>query len=386
LSSKTVWIILSSRKGGHIYPGRALYEYMKKHGDAYCPEVINALEHCWPLSYMDKMGRLADLRLRSASRSGYRRLQHNNKQMKSFYQLGQGLLYKSGSLRSNLLREYGNPDLIISLQPEINAMAGLFKSWFSVPFHTVIIDLAIHGLWIDSSIDNYYVPNEPLKHELMRFGVPEGNITVAGMPLREAFASVTKKSVKAIRGKLGVSVELKTVLLVGGLLGRMLDFEGAIRSIVEAHIPVQILAVFGENEAALKRASVLKQQFKYPMHIFRTVTNMDELMWASDVVISKPGSVTMAEVLSLGKPLIAINPLAGSAQELRFARFLAENGAGVWIRRVEELGAALKDVMGNQRNYTRMSEHARRLGQYGLTANKTILETIKRSLADREAE
>lgn len=358
---------------------------MEKHGNGYCVHLINALEYCWPLSYMDKLGRSVDLRFRSVSRSGYRTLQHNSRNAISYYRLVQRLLYKSGSMRSNLLRKHSHPHLIVSLQPEVNAMARLYKSWFSVPFHTVIIDLAIHGLWVDGSIDNYYVPNELLKQELMSFGVPDSRITVAGMPLRAAFSSVTKKSVKATRKNLGVSVQAKTVLMVGGLLGKMLDFEGAIKSIASTQSPVQILAVFGENETALKRVSALKDQYEHPIHVFRTVKNMAELMWASDVVISKPGSVTIAEVLSLGKPLIAISPLAGSAQELRFARFLQENGAGIWIESTDELGKAVKDVLSNQRSYKRLSGNARRLGRYGLTANKTILDKIRESLATREA-
>jgi len=166
----------------------------------------------------------------------------------------------------------------------------------------------------------------------------------------------------------------------------MLDFENLINSIVEMQTPIQILAVFGENEMARKRAAGLKDRYQFPMHLYRTVSNMHEFMWASDVVISKPGSVTMAEVLSLGKPLIAINPLAGSAQEFRFAEFLEKNGAGTWISGPTELGTALKDIIGNQDRYRQMSKNARKLGCYGLSASKTIFDHLKRTLENREVK
>jgi processive 1,2-diacylglycerol beta-glucosyltransferase len=112
---------------------------------------------------------------------------------------------------------------------------------------------------------------------------------------------------------------------------------------------------------------------------------MHELMWASDVVISKPGSVTMAEVLSLGKPLVVMNPLAGSAQELRFARFLEENEAGFWIKDAKELVPVLNRILGDRAVYVHLSRNARKLGQHGLTANHAILEDVKRSLDKEEA-
>jgi processive 1,2-diacylglycerol beta-glucosyltransferase len=111
---------------------------------------------------------------------------------------------------------------------------------------------------------------------------------------------------------------------------------------------------------------------------------MGDLMWASDVVISKPGSVTMAEALSLGKPMIVMNPLAGSAQELRFASFLEQNGAGLWARSVQELGGALRRVTGNTQEYAQMCGRAKNLGQCSLTANETIFNDIRQAVESRE--
>ena len=149
-------------------------------------------------------------------------------------------------------------------------------------------------------------------------------------------------------------------------------------------MPVQILAVFGKNDVDKKRAQALKASYEWPMHLFGTVSNMDELMWASDVVISKPGSVTIAEALSLGKPMIVMNPLAGSAQELRFAGFLEENGAGLWTSSVQELGSALRRMTDNGREYRQMCSRAKELGQCSLTANETIFNDIEQVVESRE--
>jgi processive 1,2-diacylglycerol beta-glucosyltransferase len=342
------------------------------------------LDFSRPLSLLDSLGRAGDLKLRSITRWGYRNLQRDSQVLKSIYRFIEITLYDRSKMKEKLVRTYGRPDIIVSIQPEVNVVAQLFKSWFPVPYHTVIIDLAIHGLWINKFVDNYYVANEPLKNELMSFGIDTSRITVTGMPLRKGFSKVRRTTVQEMRKQLGLTPELKTVLLIGGLLGRMLDFDGAIRVISDLNMPIQIIAVFGANEKARNRARELKDSYKYPMHLYRTVANMHELMWASDIVISKPGSVTMAEVLSLGKPLVAINPLAGSAQELRFAQFLEANEAGVWIKDTKALGHVLSGMVRDQEVYKRLSHNAKKIGRYGLNANKTILGNINRCLEKKE--
>jgi processive 1,2-diacylglycerol beta-glucosyltransferase len=384
LRRKAIWIIISSRKGGHTYPCQAISSYILDRAPGIRPQVINMLDLSWSLSFLDKLGRSGDLNLRSIYRFGYRSLREDSQALKSLYRFTESMVYHYGKVKEKLIDNYGMPDLVISIQPEVNAVAHLFKFWFRVPFHTVIIDLAIHGLWINNLVDSYYVANEPLKHELMTYGVPENRITVAGMPLRNGFAKVSRISINDMRKRLGLSPHLYTVLLAGGLLGKMLDFGGVIKAIKDLRMPIQIVAVFGANAAARNCAQELKRSYKYPMHVYQTVNNMHELMWASDLVISKPGSVTMAEVLSLGKPLVAINPLAGSAQELRFAQFLEENEAGFWIKEAQELGSVLNRIINSRADYVRVCRNARKLGQYGLTANQTILENVERTLEKEE--
>jgi processive 1,2-diacylglycerol beta-glucosyltransferase len=50
-------------------------------------------------------------------------------------------------------------------------------------------------------------------------------------------------------------------------------------------------------------------------------------MPASDLVITKPGGITISECLVIGLPMIVISPIPG--QEERNADFLLENGAAL---------------------------------------------------------
>jgi processive 1,2-diacylglycerol beta-glucosyltransferase len=55
---------------------------------------------------------------------------------------------------------------------------------------------------------------------------------------------------------------------------------------------------------------------------------MHALMAAADVVVTKPGGLTVSECLALGKPMLLVAPIPG--QEEHNAAFLVEEGAA-WL-------------------------------------------------------
>ncbi len=376
-----LWVIYSSRKGGHTYPCKALYDFIEKyHSERFFPRLINLLDFSRIMSFIDTLGRYGDLKLKKVYKYGYKNLQKKNPVMIGSYRFAQAVLYEASRTREKLYYLYNKPDIIISIQPEINAISGVFKDWFKADFHTAIIDLAAHGLWINDDVDHYYVANEIIKRELIDYRVPEEKITVSGMPIRHSFTLTAKRPRLKIKQQLGLKLKTATVLMMGGLLGTMIDFYGAVKSILDARLDVQIIVVCGKNREVYNRLNELKSQTRIPLHIFGVVSNVDELMWASEIVVSKPGSVTIAEALSLARPMVVISPRAGSAQELRFAQFIRDNGAGEWLKDAVGLGECIKGVLQDKRRYQTMCEKARLLGGHSLHANDIILNQIDRSL------
>ncbi len=375
------WIIYSSRKGGHTYPSKALYDYLiSKTQNLTHPQIINLLDISPSLSLLEKIGGKGDLKLRRFYRKCYRNLQEENPLLLGSYRLVEQMLFHTGKLHKKLLFRYGQPDIIVTIQPEVNAIADLLKDRFSVPIHTIIIDLAIHGLWLNRSIDHYYVANKQLKEELVRYRIEPDNISVTGIPLRQGFSHIIKYDINRIRKSLNISTNFPTILLMAGLLGTMVDFSSAIESVMRITTPFQLLAVFGKNDKHMAKAEILKRKSKWPMHFFGTVSNVDKMMWASDIIISKPGSVTISEALSLGKPMVVITPRAGSAQELRFAQFLKANQAGEWLKSTKNLGATIDDLLNSKDRYNRMRRCAWELGHLSLTATEAISNNIIRSM------
>ncbi|MEO0102503.1 MAG: hypothetical protein ABIK81_02245, partial [candidate division WOR-3 bacterium] len=230
--AKTIWILYCSQKGGHRYPAEALVPALKTfEQDQLVAKVFNLLSFS-PLSYLiSEISRYGDLKLRSLWRAGYKNLQNRNTLFIGIWRLISNLLFSLDKVKGKLSRRGGQPDLILSLQPEINILASLFKTWFGCPFHTVIIDLALHGLWVNKEIDHYYLFHGRLLNEAKILGVSEEKVTISGIPLRPDFASIRKKPISEVRRNLSIPEDLPTVLLVAGLLGEMVKFEEIIKEI-----------------------------------------------------------------------------------------------------------------------------------------------------------
>lgn len=376
MGQKRIWIVYGSRKGGHTYPAEALFNYLKEnYQEDAIPAIFNFLDFSSSISYLDRLARWGDLNLPRIWRGGYKSLRNSSPLFLSAFKWIESSLFSWDGLKRKLLR-YERPDIIISLQPEINILAPLLKKFFNCPIQTVIIDLAIHGLWVNKALDHYYVFNEGVAQELERYDVPPAKITISGIPLREDFSKVARMERRATKEKLAIAKDLPTVLLLGGLLGQMVDFPAVVESIACAQISGQLLVIFGKNEAGRRRMEGMKERLNLPVYTYGQVANIAEMMWASDLIVSKPGSVTMAEALALGKPMVVITPKAGSAQEFHFAEFLEREGAGKWVAEANKAGEAVKEILATPSLYHKMAERAQRVGRHSLTAKETIVKSI----------
>jgi processive 1,2-diacylglycerol beta-glucosyltransferase len=90
-------------------------------------------------------------------------------------------------------------------------------------------------------------------------------------------------------------------------------------------------------------------------------TRIDELMAVADVVISKPGGLTSAEVLARGSALVIVNPIPG--QESRNSDYLLENGAAIKIGPVATLPFKVETLLNDPGRLARLKTNARRLGR-----------------------
>ena len=285
----------------------------------------------------------------------------------------------------------GGWDIVVNthfLPAEIIARLRRKKKWplnpttrKPVPQFTVVTDFDAHGLWVNDPTDHYFVATEEAAISLGRWGVPRNIISITGIPIHPVFAQ--HKDPKACRVKHGLAQDRPIVLLLAGGFG-----VGPIEQLFEAALkvekPIHLVVVCGKNEALKKRLlSLSSHPTSHIPHLTSPSTSilgftkdMDELMAAADIVVSKPGGLTTSEILARGAAMAIVNPIPG--QESRNSDYLLENGAAIKINSAAVLPHKLNRLLSNPAKLANLRASAKRLGhpQAALSVAREVLAAI----------
>jgi len=227
-----------------------------------------------------------------------------------------------------------------------------------VPLFGVVTDFAAHSLWSCPNVDGYFTGSEEARRQLIRRGQPPGRAWVTGIPVSPEF--VPSYDGDGLRIRLGLAPDLPVILILcGGFgVGSVVDVLG---SFVREPLHAQLVVVTGNNETLKEQVTQKARDLTMPVMVHGFVANIHELIGAADVVISKPGGLTSAEVLAMGRPLVIMDPIPG--QEQRNAEYLLENG--VAVRLVDPLDAPFKvwPILENAERRRSLSDAALRLAR-----------------------
>ena len=201
---------------------------------------------------------------------------------------------------------------------------------------TVITDFDVHKIWLADGIDIYTVASDWTKGKLENIGIPGENIFVSGIPTDDKFSLST--DISALKKELGLKEDMFTVLVATGSFGI-----GPIEEIIDELKKFQIIAVCGHNQGLYNKLSVQDSGF---VHIMGLVDNMHELMAVSDVMVTKPGGLSISEALVSQLPLIFFNAIPG--QETGNIRVLKTYGIGISGCRISQIGEQLRKMRASK--------------------------------------
>lgn len=273
-----------------------------------------------------------------------------------------------------IIRE--KPDCVISthfLSTDIvSNLKGL--KLYSGKHITCVTDYGVHAFWIAEHVDSYVVASEYSKKELISKGIDAEKIRILGIPVQHKFTERMDRE-EAIK-KLGLKKGFFNILLIGGGLG-VGPIPALVKVISGCTCPFQLIVVCGNNEGLVKELQALVADAKMPVKIYGFMENVNELMDVSDVMISKPGGLSLSEALVKGLPVLVASYIAG--QEEKNLRFLEKNNVGIELKNVEEALQRLQALYASKDLLNSMKEKAKQLGKPSAGDDIALLalETIK---------
>lgn len=213
------------------------------------------------------------------------------------------------------------PDVVICTHPFPEAAASLWKflhakSARNFLLATVLTDYSLHEIWIYGEVDAYFVATAEMKRELANHCRAGQKIFAAGIPIGAEFNSIEKIA----------DTTCTTILIMGGGLG-LGSIEETLLELDKLDKPLRIIVIAGLNESLTARLKRLK--LSHALEVLGYVSDVHRLMSAADLLITKPGALTMTEAFAAGLPLILHAPIPGP--EALNAAYAVAHGAAISV-------------------------------------------------------
>lgn len=267
------------------------------------------------------------------------------------------------------LMEDRRPDVVISTLPVCSLLVSKYKermekksgSCCGLTLTTCITDISSHSEWIQPNTDFYLVGGELVKRQLVSKGVEEDSIIITGIPVRRAFSetsetAVMDNEVNGIAERLDTAARNdkktgeKRLLIMGGGLG-LLPRNPAFYEKINRMEGVKTTVITGKNE---KLYQMLADRYENIEAIAYT-QHVDYYMKRSDVVLTKPGGITLFETIFSGKPILMFAPFL--QQEVNNMHFALYNNIGrVLPKRQADWADQIRRLMADDKAIETMTE------------------------------
>jgi processive 1,2-diacylglycerol beta-glucosyltransferase len=266
------------------------------------------------------------------------------------------------------------PDAIVCTQqiPALVLQQLKRKSGLKQPLYLVITDFMVHSSWIISGVDGYFLPNELTCRILTARGLPQTILHVTGIPVRLEIAE--PKSADAMRARCHLPCDGPLITLFGGGIEPR-RVQQMIAQFVQSPTAGTLAVVAGRNATLAKTLADAHDGPHMRLRKLGRIDHVDDLVAASDLVITKAGGLMVSEVLARGTPMIIIDPIPG--QEEWNADVVVAAGAGIQLRMPESVPPAVLYLLTQPERLLAMRAAARQFGR-----PRAAQEIVERVLAE----
>ncbi|MEI8167670.1 MAG: glycosyltransferase [Chloroflexales bacterium] len=251
--------------------------------------------------------------------------------------------------RRNLVRalEQRRPRIVVSTHPLVHRLVVWARRARRMPFRviTCVTDLvSLHASWTYPGVDLTLVPTDEAYQVMYRRGMRPSQLQRTGFPVHPKFVAYTATQAES-RQALGLAPDRFTILLTAGGVGsgRLADL---VVEIEQAFPTTQLLVITGKNRAVYE--ALTTQRRGAASHIYGFVDNMEALMAASDMVVTKAGPGTLMEALVMRQP-VAVTEAVGM-QELGNIDFVLNYDLGRFCPTNERILSAVREMQNPQRH------------------------------------
>ncbi len=250
------------------------------------------------------------------------------------------------------------PDIVVTTHAFMSVMCSklIEKGYINVPVISIITDFAPHNIYVNPGVTNYVVSSVQMVDELEKTGVDRNIVHPLGIPIDPVFFEKDENK-KAHLREMGFDPNVPTVLVMAGSFG-VTDILKLYENINEIELDFQIIVITGKNTKLFDKFNSILScnenmrvgrreiNFNYEKEPTRKEEKMNitkktmliyftnevhKYMQLSDLIITKPGGLTVTESLASCLPMVLFRGIPG--QETDNTEYLCNNNLAISVRK-----------------------------------------------------
>lgn len=204
----------------------------------------------------------------------------------------------------------------------------------------------------------------------------KATVEIVGTPTREELSTVSRQEGAHF---FGLSPNKKTVFAFGGSLGAS-SINSVMPMLMKEALQKDVQIIWQTGETDWQSAQGVSEHPN--IKIMKYIDRMDCGYAAADLIISRSGATTLAELTRLGKPAILVPyPFAAANHQEMNAKAMVESGAAIMIADADlpaKLVQKVKTLLEDEKQLSEMGKKSKQLGKpyAGRDIAKKILELI----------
>lgn len=272
---------------------------------------------------------------------------------------------------SKLITEI-KPDVIVGTHAlSTRIISNLKKEGLDIPYILTVTDFKAHYTYISNYVDAYITGSNYTKNSLIEKNISSDKIYPIGIPIDKKFyINVTHAN------------ELKddeyfNLLLMSGSFGLDTIFI-VMKELLKNKHKLRITVVCGKNKhlkEVLNNYCNNNTFIDKKIHILGFTKDIPYLMDYCDVIVSKPGGLTVTESIVKNIPLII--PFSIPGQENENIEFLTSEGYSIKVNNIQDLNLAIDNLIENPEKLTLIKNRIKTLADtYSLDKIVDIAENL----------
>lgn len=254
------------------------------------------------------------------------------------------------------LIEKEEPDILICTHPFPTEMVSIMKgkNKLDIPCISIITDYYPHILWLHPNIDGYIVSNEDMIEDMVSKGIDRHTIYNLGIPVAPEFLVNYDRS--ETFSMLNLDENKPTILVMGGSLG-MGKIKAIYMELTKVSEDIQIIVITGNNKKLYSELQEIKETSPKETRIIGFTNKVKMFMQCCDLLLTKPGGLTITESLICGIPLVLFSPIPG--QEEKNAEFLLKHNLAVSISDIDNCADIIQGLLNDKQRLSLMKSNCR---------------------------